>query len=248
MNIHATLATLGLEQRETDLYLALLKLGPSSIRDIASSAGINRGTSYELLKGLQKKQLVTYYPKGKRRFFCAENPEQLLVLAKEKSDKLQHSIDVLRHEIVPDLSSFQSNDSGVDVRYYEGDDGIEFVLKDILSTVGQSEDQSYSVYSSRLLRKHLYRPFPNYTRQRVQKGIRVKVIAIGEGGEDAPLAERKWIDVSGQEKSASYLAIYPPKVVMISLTERDYPTAVMIESQGIAMAMKFSFDALWQRL
>lgn len=245
MNIHQTLQHFGLEKRETELLLTLMKLGPASIRDIASAAGINRGTSYELLKGLQKKGLVTYHPKGKRRFFCAEPPEQLLLLAREQEKQLSSAINNLEQEVIPDLRLLQPTSDSTSVRYYEGDDGIEYVLKDILNTVGSTQDKSYCVYSSRLIRKHLYRPFPSYTRQRVQKGISVRVIAIGEGGEEAPLAERKWLDSKNSEASASYVAIYPPKCAMISLTSEQYPTAVVIESDGVAAALKLSFDALW---
>jgi DNA-binding MarR family transcriptional regulator len=48
--IHETLQELGVSPRETDIYLALLRLGPSSIRDIAAAAKINRGITYAVLK------------------------------------------------------------------------------------------------------------------------------------------------------------------------------------------------------
>ena len=63
------LEQLGLSQREINIYLALLKLGSASIRDIAAQAGINRGTTYETLKELASKGVVSYFPKGKRRIF-----------------------------------------------------------------------------------------------------------------------------------------------------------------------------------
>jgi sugar-specific transcriptional regulator TrmB len=248
MTIHQTLQRFGLESRETDLFLALTKLGPASIRDIAEAAGINRGTTYELLKGLQKKGLVSYHPKGKRRFFCAEPPEQLIRLATDQQQQMSTAVEHLKQDIVPDLRMIRTDKDATHVRYYEGDDGIEHVLKDILNTVGASEQKTYCVYSSRLIRKHLYRPFPTYTRQRVQRGIGVRVIAIGEGGEEAPLAERKWISADDNQAGASYVAIYPPKCAMISLTSEQYPTAVVIESESIALAMKISFDTLWQFL
>ena len=116
-------------------------------------------------------------------------------------------------------------------------------LKDILSTVARQKDKSYSVFSSKLIRQHLYRPFPNYTQQRVRKKINVRVIAIGEGGEDAELSERKWIEAKDQP-DASYIAIYPPKVAMISLASRDYPVAVVIDSPEIATAQKIIFETL----
>jgi sugar-specific transcriptional regulator TrmB len=248
MIIHDTLAALGLNERETDVYLALLKQGPASIRDVASASGINRGTTYETLKQLREKSLVSYFPKGKRRYFCAEPPEHLLQIAEQRKQHLNAAVSTLERDIVPDLRLLTPQSDSTNVRHYEGDDGIEFVLRDILWTVGDQEEKLYRVYSSRLIRKYLYRPFPNFTRQRVQAGIQVNVIAIGEGGEDAPLAQRKWIPLSEVDAGASYVAIYPPKCAFISLVKGDYPTAVILNSDAIALAQKVSFDTLWSRL
>lgn len=246
--LHETLAQLGLSGRETDVYLALLKHGPASIRDVAQAAAINRGTTYEVLKGLRDKALVSYFPKGKRRYFCAEPPELLVKLAEDRREQLDAAVRSLQDDIVPDLRLLTPESATTNVHHYEGDDGIEFVLRDILRTVGEQDEKRYRVYSSKLIRKYLYRPFPNFTRQRVQRDIYVNVIAIGEGGEDAPLAERKWIPAADTDTAASYVAIYPPKCAFISLVKGDYPTAVILNSEAIALAQKISFDTLWQRL
>lgn len=78
--------------------------------------------------------------------------------------------------------------------------------------------------------------------------IQNNLIAIGDGGESAPLSSRKWIPNQNTNLEASYVAIYPPKCEMSSLTEGDYPTAVVIESLSTAQAMSLSFDTLWERL
>lgn len=248
MIIHETLKQIGLSDRQTDIYLTLLKQGPRSIRDIATGAGLNRGTTYEELKTLRTRSLVTYFPKGKRKFFCAEPPEQLMKIAEEKQADLARATDVLRQDILPDLSNLAPDSSTINVHHYEGDEGIEFVLKDILSTVEAQSEKQYRVYSSKQIRKYLYRPFPNFTKQRVRKNISVKVIAIGDGGEDAPLAERKWLKTEASSHAASYVAIYPPKCAMISLVQGDYPTAILLNSDAIALLMQISFDTLWQHL
>jgi sugar-specific transcriptional regulator TrmB len=248
MIIHETLRQLGLTDRQTDIYLTLLKQGPGSIRDIAAGAGINRGTTYEELKTLRTRSLVSYFPRGKRKFFCAEPPEALMRIAEEKQTSLALATTTLKHDILPDLQHFKPDLTTTNVRHYEGDEGIEFVLKDILNTLDAAPQKLYRVYSSKQIRKYLYRPFPNFTRLRVQKGIAVNVIAIGDGGEEAPLAERKWIKTGTGNTAASYVAIYPPKCAMISLVQGDYPTAVILDSEAIALVMQISFDTLWDRL
>ncbi len=241
------LEQLGLSSREIDIYLALLKSGSASIRDIAAQSGINRGSTYETLKELANKGIVSYFPKGKRRIFSAEPPEKLLDIAEEKRQLLESGIEEMKHRLIPQLNHLKPDFNTGNVRFYEGDSGIEIVLRDILNTVAQQEEKIYSVFSSKLIRQHLYRPFPNYTQQRIRRNINVRVIAIGDGGEDADLSERKWIDAKGRI-DASYIAIYPPKVAMISLASRDYPVAVVMESREIAAAQQIIFDTLWSTL
>lgn len=246
MNLN-TLEQLGLTPREISVYLALLKLGSAPIREIALQASINRGTTYETLKQLASKGIVSYFPKGRRRVFCAEPPEKILDLAEEKRATLEQGIDDMRQHLIPQLNNLKPDFNPGNVRFYEGDAGIELVLKDILNTVVHQPEKTYSVFSSKLIRQHLYRPFPNYTQQRVRKKITVRVIAIGDGGEDAELSERKWIETKGQ-LDASYIAVYPPKVAMISLASRDYPVAVVIDSPEIATAQQIIFETLWASL
>ena len=235
---------LGLSPREALLYQTLLQLGHASIRDIAEKSGINRGSAYESLKQLQNKGIVSYFPKGKRRFFSAENPDILLKIAEDKKLNLDKAIDSLKHTIIPSLHQQQPDYHQTNVRYYEGDDGIEWVLRDILNVVSEQDHKEYCVFSSKPIRPFLYRPFPNYTKQRVKLGINVKVIALGDGGEEAELSERKWIRTEGAV-DASYIAIYPPKCAIISLASNNFPSAVVLESEDIAKAQQIIFNTLW---
>jgi len=242
-----SLAQLGLDRRQVRIYRALHKLGPASIRDVAAESGVNRGSTYETLKHLVTMGLVSYLPKGRRRVFQAEDPERLLTLGESKQQALAQAMDDLRRDIIPALKQSRTEFSPGNVRFYEGDDGVELVLRDILDSTARSGEKAYAVISTKTLREHLYRPFPNFTRTRVQRGIHVRVIAVGEGGDDAELAERKWLP-AGAARDASYIAIYPPKVAMITLADRNYPVVVIIDSAAIASTQQLLFDTLWELL
>lgn len=51
-----------------------------------------------------------------------------------------------------------------------------------------------------------------------------------------------------QSEGIKSLAIYPPKCVMISLSDEDYPTTVIMDSSAIALTLKITFDTLWELL
>jgi sugar-specific transcriptional regulator TrmB len=242
-----SLQALDLSKRQIRVYHALLRLGPASIRDVAAEAGINRGTTYETLKELATRGIVSYFPRGKRRVFQAEDPEQLLQLGESKQAALGRAMEHLRREIIPALKSEQPEFSPGNVRFYEGDDGVELVLRDLLNSTEKLEPRAYAVISTKTLREHLYRPFPNFTRQRVQRGIHVRVIAVGEGGDEAELAERKWLPAAAGT-DASYIAIYPPKLAIITLAQNNYPVVIVIDSPAIASTQQLLFDTLWQLL
>ncbi|KKR72595.1 MAG: Transcriptional regulator, TrmB [Candidatus Roizmanbacteria bacterium GW2011_GWB1_40_7] len=238
------LTSIGITENESAIYQSLLKLGPASIRTIATDVEINRGTTYETLKVLVKKGLVTYAPQGKRKYFAARNPYQLIRSAEKKQQLLTSAIERLKSDIVPRLLRTKSNNEIADVRYYEGDEGIEEILHDVLHSV----KKKYCVYSSRTVRKYLYRNFPDFTKQRIKRGITVQVIAIGKGGEDTEMAERKWLSAGTTVNSTSYIIIYPPKYALISVTNEDYPYGVVIHEESIARTQKMIFDTVWRLL
>jgi sugar-specific transcriptional regulator TrmB len=242
-----SLQQLDLSERQVVIYQALLRLGPASIRDVASESGVNRGSTYETLKQLVNKGMVSYFPKGKRRVFQAEDPERLLSLGESKQQALAVAMEQLRKEIIPALKQTQTEFSPGNVRFYEGDDGVELALRDILDSTAKNPERGYAVISTKTLREHLYRPFPNFNRQRVSRGINVRVIAVGEGGDDAELAQRKWLPAD-EATDASYIAIYPPKVAMITLADKNYPVVIIIDSSAIASTQQLMFDTLWSLL
>ena len=242
-----TLRQLDLNDRQIRVYRALLRLGPASIREVAAESGVNRGSTYETLKQLAGKGIVSYLPKGRRRVFQAEDPERLISLGESKQQALNQAMEHLRREVIPALKQSQTRFTLGNVRFYEGDDGVELALRDILDSAAADPERGYAVISTKTLREHLYRPFPNFTRQRVERGIRVRVLAVGEGGDEAQLAERKWLPAS-DATDASYIAIYPPKVAMITLTDKNYPVVVIIDSSAIASTQMILFDTLWALL
>jgi sugar-specific transcriptional regulator TrmB len=134
------------------------------------------------------------------------------------------------------------------VRFYEDDEGIANILRDVLETLNRSGEKEYYVYSSRSLRQYLYRQFPNFTRRRIKDKIFVKVIAVGTGGDPVELAERKILEESSEEISSSYNIIYGNKVALISVSKDLTPYGVVIEEAGVAAMQRLLFEKIWRSL
>ncbi|HEV7454556.1 MAG TPA: hypothetical protein VGO07_04835, partial [Candidatus Saccharimonadales bacterium] len=133
--------------------------------------------------------------------------------------------------------------------YYEGDDGVVTILKDVLQTCRDLDNSFYYAYSTSKIRQYLYRKFPQFTDRRIAEGIAVKVIAVGEGGEMATGAERKWLLSEATPTAAtSYTIIYGDKVATISTSNDLTPYGVIIEDAGAAAMQRMIFEQLWKHL
>lgn len=237
--------TLGLSQKEATIYLESLKRGPASVRVLSQATGIQRATTYDVLKSLMGRGLISYYHKATKQFFVAEDPEKLLGMVEEHKRQLDDTKTAIVQSL-PELRSMidRAGEKPV-VRYYEGDSGIKTVLTDVLDTVSHELDKTYFVYSSAEIRPLVYRAFSDYTKERIAKKIHVRVIALGEGGEDQEYAQRKWI--KSHSHAPTYQILYADKIAYIT-QKYTTPVGVVIEDQAIAQSAHLLFEALWKTL
>lgn len=246
---------LGFSDKNASVYLALLRLGPSSVRNLAEECGLNRGTTYDMLKWLQEQGVVNYYHKDTKQTFVAEDPARLRELVRQGQEALQ-SVGRELDKLVPELQALHHKGGARPVaRYYERRE-IPRILQDVIDTCEEDDEAGYRIYSAEGMRKYLYEGFETFSDVRVSKGIGVKVIALGEGGELRGLDERKWLVQPGkrmiQNKPSAhietYIIIYPCKTAYISLDAKGEPIGVVIENDGVYETQKAVFDSLWERL
>jgi sugar-specific transcriptional regulator TrmB len=250
MDNSTLLQELGLKDAEARVYTALLQSGPTSIRKVAAGADINRGTTYEALKSLTAHGLVAHTRKGERIQYRAENPERIYDLIADRRARLTQ-LETEAHSLVPRLLALGRHGhtgDGPIVRFYEDDEGIVLILRDVLHTAAQLPHQTYYAYSSRAIRKYLYRRFPNFTSRRIAAGVHVKVIAIGEGGTTDANSERRWIAEPPASHFSSYTIIYGDKIALISISADDTPYGVVIEDPGVASMQHLLFQTHWSHL
>jgi len=244
--VEKTLTKFGLNDKETRVYLALLKLGSAPVRNIAIEADINRTTTHEILHKLIDEGLVSFVDKSKHRYFSAESPEYLLTAITTKRnrlDRVQKDIE----SILPELKSlYEKSESKPKAKYFEGETGLHGVLEDVIKSTASTEDRQYYSYSSSTIREVLHKIFPNYNEERITKKIQVKTISIGPGGELHGLDERKWL--TREAGSPTYTMLYAGKVALISLDDHKEPTGVVIEDRNTYRTQVMIFQALWNKL
>ncbi|HBW73710.1 MAG TPA: hypothetical protein DEF59_00380 [Candidatus Magasanikbacteria bacterium] len=236
---------LGFSEKEIKVYTTLLGLKQASVRQLAMASGVNRGTTYDILKSLMREGMTSYFHKEKKQYFVAESPDAITAVI----DRRQKKLDDLKHEaveIIPMLKAlYEASDEKPVVKYYEGKRGIRSILNDVLEAT-QKNGKEYYVYSASDTRARLYEQYQQYSTERVKRGIKVKVIALGAGGELRGLDERKWIKI--KEPASTYTIVYAGKVAYLTVDARNELAGVILENQGIYATQKVLFEQLWAHI
>lgn len=239
------LKKLGFTDKTAEIYLTLLRLGPSSVRKLAEKCELNRGTTYDALKWLKDKGVVNYYNKESKQMFVAEDPEKLHIMVREEQEIL-NNVDLKLNRFIPELQALHNKGGERPVARYFSANEISDILEDVLNTCEETDNKSYYIYSAEGVRKYLYEQFPTFSDVRISKEISVKVIAIGEGGETRGLDERKWL--KAKTGTPTYIIIYSGKTAYISLDAKGEPVGVVIQNDGVYQTQKMVFDSLWDSL
>lgn len=246
MEIQIILKNFGLSEKEIAVYLALVELGPSSVREIAAKSKVNRGTSYDILKSLIGIGIVSYYNKESKQYFVAEQPEKLLSAIDQKKEDLEEVRKNVEDSLPLIKTLFEKQGGKPAVKLYEGAKGIKLILEDVLAC-GEKE---YYLYSSATAanRKSVYEAMPDFSKKRVAKKINVKIISLGEGGQLVGLDERKQMPTAGKQINSTHEIIYAGKVAHISIDKNDDPVGVVIQNDAIYQTQKLIFEFNWSKL
>ncbi|MAG12546.1 hypothetical protein CL630_01910 [bacterium] len=130
MKIDDTLKDLGLEEKEVDIYLALLELGEAAVLAIAQKSGIKRPTAYVILGLLEEKGFVSRVKKGKKTLFTPQHPQKLVTEAELHLKELQG--------VMPQLEAlFHKEEGKPRVMIYEGKDKLDRALDEMFVTKGE---------------------------------------------------------------------------------------------------------------
>lgn len=241
------LSLLNLEVRDLRVYQALWRqAGPQSIRAIAEAVSLNQGTTFTVIKKLQKAGLVSAQYRLKRKYYAAEDPQKLESYALERQLALAAEMEKIKI-YGADLKNQSKITAHQFTKFYDGEEEVAALLMDVLDTVSQMPKKQYQVYSSAEIRNHLYAKFRNFTRRRVQLGIEVQVLAVGRPGRKAKFADRHLLMNVQADAPAAYIIIYGDKVAQISLPETGYIQAVVVQDAAIAALQRIMFNQMWRR-
>ncbi|MCK5211286.1 hypothetical protein KAJ89_01165 [Candidatus Parcubacteria bacterium] len=241
MEIKQALKNFGLSESEIKMYLAGLKVGESSLAEIAKEAGIKRGSAYLLAKNLEEKGLVGSFKMRSGLKFVASPPSALKDQARRREDEICN--------IVPQLETIvKGSSSRPSITVYKGKEGYLSVFEDSIRVASVSIRAIGSLKKFYDIITYEYDD-KYYIPERVKKRIRLKGLYFKDEVEkqfpkerDArELRQTKFLPNRYYQTSFTY--IYRDTVVFF--TSIKELIAVKIVSNDIAKSEKAKFDLMW---
>ena len=239
---------IGLETRDRRVYEALVASPQSSLRKIATDTGINRGSVYESIKKLAEQGLVGSIEVGKQRRYTATDPSAIVEIIKERREELVKAERQAESYINTLEQQPEALAGSPFATFYEDTEGVAAILRDVIATCRDTDSHSYRALSTKRVREFIYHNFPNFTQRRIAEGISVRVLAVGTGGGQDGLSERRWLEATRGEAPNCYTLIYGNKTAFISINEANVLSAIVIDNSGVAQLQKELFDRLWGTL
>lgn len=131
-SIRKLLEKIGLDDREVEVYLALLPLTSARASDIAKASKQSRSHTYLILRSLRDKGLVSEVEKGKVIEFVAEPPNRLMAYLQDREEEMRR-LQVMTERVLPQLETLSTTlDGQPRVTFLTGLEGMKRVYRDAM--------------------------------------------------------------------------------------------------------------------
>ena len=119
------LELIGLSPNEAKIYESLLRLGESSVTEIAHESNVHRRSIYDTLMRLVEKGLVFQVFQKKENLYRAVEPKKCMELLKDKEKEFK--------KVLPGLEYYYNNDPVEEAAYiYRGMEGYKNYVRDMI--------------------------------------------------------------------------------------------------------------------
>ena len=228
----------GLSEKESDIYLMLLKTNALSAIDVSRKTSLKKSIVYIILESLVKKGLVREVTVGKRINYEAESPDILRVFMQDKRNRFEEEAQRIE-TVIGELKTIEKDlGERPEIRFYEGRESIKNAIDEYVSVKGFSEGKDYGVYSYDLMKKiFTAQDIVMIDQKRIDHNIVFKAIYTGtetviEGEQNQSLIK---ID-QDRFPLLSDINIFNDEVRIHTLGKKPY--GILIKSKEIATTLK----------
>ena len=243
MDIETALGGLGLNEKESKVYLALLQLGRVSAYSVAEKSGLKKPTTYVILENLIEKECVIRVPKTKKQLYLAEDPQKIVQDAQVRVEKAA--------SMLPELEALTRKPSSkVNVMYFEGEQGVRHIFTHRLKEMRGQEAVGFFAYKA----KEWSAGIKHFMEHGLFEAMQQENITIRAVAPEHPSLKFYRKTDTQYERTVKTLPKkdYSSKVSIDVLGDMtriyDYENSqgVLIENQSVAKAVKEIFEMVWK--
>ncbi len=242
------LAKLGFTESEIKVYFALLELESSTVGSIIERSKVPDSKIYAILEGLKQKGLVSFVVKNNVKHFQASDPKNLLYIIQQREEEIGEQKRELTEKIIPQIERRRKlTEEKQEAVVYETFDGIKSAFNIILATLNAGEEYQVFTLGEALKEKPVIRHFKNYHKKRMERGIKLRLIAH----ELFRNVINKYHRYKGMTirftKQKLPVGVYIFKGHVMTVIWGDKPTAFVIKSQRNYEYYKDFFEEVWEK-
>jgi len=238
------LKRIGLTDGESRVYLALLKLGSSTVGPIVKDSGISYSKIYEVLGRLLEKGVISYTLKEKTKHFQSVAPTRLLDVLDQKEKEIIENRNQLK-KIIPSLERIKDKGLLQEAEIFLGIKGLRTAYEILLEEVTKEDLLFFYLHDEKYAEKmdFFYKQEFHYF-----KKLRISLKGIANLGykrsrffsKPPRFVTVKFIDFP----LPSMVDIYNGKILLV--TWREDPISILIRSKEIYENYRDYFNEVWK--
>lgn len=237
------LMNMGFTEGESKVYIALLKLGSSTVGSIVEESGVSYSNVYEILQRLINKGMASFIIKGKVKYFQPAPPDNLLDYIERKEKELESQRLVLK-DFIPKLKTYQKIKPEQNAEIFIGLKGLKAAYLKLASEFEGKEWLFFYIHKpayakeSDIFYKNLSKWFKSL--KIPNRGICNNDYVKSRFAKKAKFLKIKYVDFP----IPANIDICNDRILIVSWSQK--PIAFLIKSKEITDSMREYFEDVWK--
>lgn len=247
MDLLKNLTKIGLEENQAKVYLSCLQLGTSAVLNIAKDSNLKRPTVYLILDDLETRGLVNKIKKGKKTFYQAKSPDNLIENLSDKLKLAKDSLPVLKaiHNLDPEKPN---------IKIVEGVNGVRNIYNSIFNYLSHHPNEELLIFGAlKDASENFQTSVVDYFYETMGKSKNL-IREIGNDDHETRMYYRKSAMLNPQheirlirDEGKFYMTdnmLYGNTLIIFSVKKEIFAT--IIESASIAETYRTLFNMAWR--
>ncbi len=242
----AALEKIGMSPGEIKVYLALSKLGESTVTPIVYESRVSKSKIYDILERLIDKGLAGYVVKNNIKYFVASDPHAILEYVERKENELSNAKKSVERILPGLLMSREDTQNKRLVEVYEGFLGMKTVREELMDSFRRG-DTLLVLGAPKAANDKWEGWLLDFHRKRVRKGVSMRIIYNADALEYGKVRSRMKLTTvryfSNDLVSPNWIDIFPNSVMFGIVSPK--PLAFVIRNREIADSFRSYFEVMW---